>query len=100
MSDQSPDRPVGPPEGRGPTSGGQQGSEPEGWGQQSSSQPTQQHSTGGPPPPSPPKPPTAGGLPLYQRWWWIVAFAALVVGAGIGGASQPEPRVSTEAVKS
>jgi hypothetical protein len=100
MSNQPPDRPGGPPEGWGPTSGGQQGSEPgQGWGRQSSSQPTQQ-SAGGPPPPSPPRPPTAGALPWYQRWWWAVAIAALVVGAGIGGASQPEPEVRTEAVTS
>jgi hypothetical protein len=101
MSDQPPDRPVGPPEGWGPTSGGQQGSEPgQGWAQQSSPPPTQQQSAGGPQPPSPPRPPTAGALPWYQRWWWAVAIVALVVGAGIGGASQPEPEVRTEAVRS
>ena len=57
-----------------------------------------QQSAGGPPPRSPLWPPTAGGLPWYQRWWWTVAIAALVVGVGIGGASQPEPEVRTAAV--
>jgi hypothetical protein len=101
MSKQPPDRPGGPPEGWGPTARGQQGSEPgQGWVQQSSPPPPQQQSAGGPQPPSPPRPPAAGGLAWYQRWWWALAIAALVVGAGIGGASQPEPEGRTEPVSS
>jgi hypothetical protein len=67
----------------------------QGWSQQPPQPPTQQQPAWGPPPP---RPPTAGGLPWYKRWWWAIAFAAFVLGAAIGGASQPEPEVRTETV--
>jgi hypothetical protein len=95
MSSQPPDRPGGPPDGRGPTSGGQGSGPGQGWGEQSAPPPAPQHGAGGPPP-SPPWPAPA----WYQRWWWALTIAALVVGVGIGGASQPEPGVGTEAGRS
>jgi hypothetical protein len=76
--------PAGPPQGWQPAPGEPTQPLPkppeQGWGQQ------------------PPRPPRAGGLPWYKRWWWAVALTAFVLGAAIGGASQPEPEVRTETV--
>jgi hypothetical protein len=61
----------------------------------SSPPPQQPTGWGQPPPPPKPKP---GGLPWYQRFWWAIALVALLLGAMMAAAAEPQPETQTRTV--